>query len=381
VADARTWLGAWAAVAVSASPLGAQRVWRSNLFPYLSYSTTDGLWAAAHYGLTSPLGSTDRPELDAAALSLDVGASTQGSYSLSVGARAPAYWDGWRLVLTLMLARDNRLGFFGLGNETPFARDSVTTTAPYFYRVSRTYAATRATIQRRVMGPLRVLAGASLERTDFRSLPGQSVFRRDVASGIVDSTTIPFTAGTARAGVILDTRDNELDPHGGLVLEGLFATGSGYTRTTAAARIYVHPIERLILAARLAGEEMGGSPPLAAQLSMESSERAFVAVGGYYSLRGFYDARFVGPDKLVGGLEARYALLWAPSLLEVLIVGFYDAGRVFAPGERFRLTTAGLHRGGGGELAVRFLRNSLLVLGVGAGPEGTQVVFGTQWSY
>jgi outer membrane protein assembly factor BamA len=161
----------------------------------------------------------------------------------------------------------------------------------------------------------------------------------------------------------------------------LFASGPGYTRTTGSARVFVHPLKRLVLAARLAGEGTGGNPPLATQLEMESSDLPFIAVGGYHSLRGYYDARFIGPGKLLGGLEMRYAPVWAPSVVELLIVGFYDCGRVFAPGERFRITTQGLHRSGGAEVAVRFLRNSLLVVGVGAGSEGTQVLFGTQWSY
>ena len=125
----------------------------------------------------------------------------------------------------------------------------------------------------------------------------------------------------------------------------------------------------------------GGSPPLAAQLAMESSDRPFTAVGGYRSLRGFYGARFVGRGKLLGGIEARYAVLWAPSILELKLVAFYDVGRVFDAGERWRLTTAGLHRSGGGELALRFLRNSLLVVGYGRGSEGGQLLFGTSWSY
>jgi len=377
------WLGAAAAVATCAfaPSLAAQRVWRSNLYPYIYYSSADGVWGAAHVGLTSPLGFTEQPQLNAAAVALDAGASVQGSYSVMVDAQAPAYWNGWRLGLTLAAARDNRLGFYGLGNDTRFAPDSVTASAPYFYRVSRTHAGARLTLQRRVIGPLRLFAAATIERTDFRALPGGSVFRRDVATGVVDSTAIPFTDRSVHAGIVLDTRDNELAPRAGVFLEGLFAAGPDYTRTTATLRVYVHPLEKLVLAGRVAGEGVGGTPPLAAQLSMESSERAFLALGGYHSLRGFYDARFVGPDKLVGGLEARYALLWVPSVLEVMIVGFYDAGRVFAHGERFGVTTTGLHAAAGGELALRFLRNSLLVVGVGTGGEGRQFLFGTQWSY
>jgi hypothetical protein len=89
----------------------------------------------------------------------------------------------------------------------------------------------------------------------------------------------------------------------------------------------------------------------------------------------------VGPGKLVGGVEVRYALLWAPRLLEVKLVAFYDWGRVFAAGETVRLTGDGLHQSAGGEVAVALVRNTLFVLGVGKGSEGAQLLFGTTWSY
>jgi outer membrane protein assembly factor BamA len=323
----------------------------------------------------------ERPEPHRAAVNVDAGASTQGSYAVIVDAQAPAWWDGWRAGLTLGATRDNRLGYFGLGNDTPYSADSVATVGPYFYKVSRTRITARATLQRRVAGPVRLLAGVALARTDFRSLPGPSVFARDLAAGSVDPTTVPFTDKVVRAGVVVDTRDHEIDPHAGVFFEALFASGPGYTRTTAHARVQVHPFEKLILAGRLGAEGTGGRPPLAAIEDMESSERPFLALGGYRSLRGYYDGRFTGPGKLLGGLEARYALLWAPSIVELKLVAFYDAGRVFGPGETVRLTTRGLHHGGGGELALRFLRNSLLVAGYGRGSEGSQFLFGTTWSY
>jgi outer membrane protein assembly factor BamA len=230
------------------------------------------------------------------------------------------------------------------------------------------------TVQRRLIGPLRGLAGAGIRHTAFRALSGGSAFTQD-------SGYVPFTDNTVRAGLVFDTRDNELAPHSGLMVEALFASGSGYTRTTGSARIFVHPVKRLVVAARVAGETTGGNPPLAAQLEMESSELPFFAVGGYYSLRGYRNGRFIGPGKLLGGFEVRYAPVWAPTVAELQIVGFYDAGRVFGPGESFRVTTTGLHQSGGGEVAVRFLRNTFLVAGVGAGSEGARFVFGTQWSY
>ncbi|HYK83208.1 MAG TPA: BamA/TamA family outer membrane protein [Gemmatimonadales bacterium] len=341
----------------------------------------DGWWGAVHYGRYRPIGVVERPEPNLAALTLDAGVSAAGSYAVVADAEAPAWWDGWRAGVTLRATRDNRLGYYGLGNGTAYSPDSVAALGPYLYKVSRSQLGARATAQRRVVGPLRVVAGVGLTRTTYRALPGPSVFARDLASGTLDPTSVPFTDKVVRAGVVLDTRDHEIDPHAGVLLTALFASGTGYTRTTGAACVQAHPVTRLVVAGRLAAEGMGGKPPLAAQQDMESVEQAFVAVGGYRSLRGYYDGRFTGPGKLIGGLEARYALLWAPTILELSVVAFYDAGRVFGPGESVRLTTAGLHHGGGGELALRFLRNSLLVVGYGRTREGGQVLVGTTWSY
>jgi hypothetical protein len=143
----------------------------------------------------------------------------------------------------------------------------------------------------------------------------------------------------------------------------------------------MHPFRRLVLAGRLGAEGMGGRPPLAVLQDMEASELPFVAVGGYRSLRAYYDGRFTGPGKLIGALEARYAVVALGDAVELKVVAFYDAGRVFGPGEAVRLTTADLHRSGGAELALRVLRNSLVVVGYGHGSEGGQLLFGTSWSY
>ncbi|HTY06725.1 MAG TPA: BamA/TamA family outer membrane protein [Gemmatimonadales bacterium] len=364
-----------------ASPLAGQRVWTNTLYPYAYYTSVDGFWIAGHFSEYSPLGFAPRPEANGAAVTVDGAASTQGSYLLLVDAEAPALWDGWRVGLTLSANRDNRLGFFGPGNATVNDADSVGPGSPYFYKVSRSRQYARLTVQRRVIGALRVLAGAQLEHTDFRALPGASAFSRDLTAGVVDSTRIPFTDELVRAGLVFDTRDVELVPHSGVLLEALYAAGRGYNRRTASAKVYVNPTEKLVIAGRLAAEAMGGRPPLAAELEMESSELPYVAVGGYRSLRGYYDARFTGPGKLLGGLEARYGLLWAPTLFELDLVAFYDAGRVFDAGQSVTLTTKGLHQSGGGALGFRFGRNTVLTFGYGRGGEGGQILFGTSWSF
>jgi hypothetical protein len=102
---------------------------------------------------------------------LAAGASTAGSRFARFEAEAPAWWDGWRGQASLDVRRENRLGYYGLGNASTYHRDSVTGARPHFYRVSRSTLAARVTLQRRVAGPLRALAGATLKRTDFRELP------------------------------------------------------------------------------------------------------------------------------------------------------------------------------------------------------------------
>jgi len=320
------------------------------------------------------MGFADRPEPSFGRVALDVGGSTQGSRMAILDAQAPAYWDGWRVGLTLSFTRANRLGYFGQGNNTIYDRDS--TDGPgrsYFYRVGRSNRSARFTVQRRVVGPLRVLAGGSLEHTAFRVLPGTNLYQRD--------STGPFNDRVARAGVILDTRDLEVDPHRGLFAELLVGSGRGYTRTSSSVRAYVHPLDRLILAGRLGAERITGTAPLAVQQTMETSDGPIVALGGARSLRGYYDARFVGPGKIIGGIEARYGVMWSPRLVELKLFAFYDAGRVFGPGEDLRLTRRGLHSALGGGVSLALLRNTLVLLEAGKGTEPAQVMFASTWSF
>ena len=373
----------WLALCV-ASDLAAQQpetkpYWDYTYTPYGYYSSIDGWWLAGYARVYSPIGYRMRPEPNRAAITLTGGASTQGSYLVELDAQAPALWDGWRVAVTLDALRANRLGYFGIGNDTRFDTDSNTPFTPYFYRVSRTSDLARLTVQRRITGPLRLLLGGSLEHTTFRTLPGDGLFARDRAAGIADSA--PFNDAVLRAGLVADTRDNETDPHTGILAEALLATASHYNRTTVGVQGYVHPTERIMLAGRALGERMSGAPSISVMQVIESSGRPYIGVGGYRSLRGYYDSRFIAPGKLLGGAEVRYALLYAPTILEVKLVGFYDAGRVFGSGPAFHLTTQDLHSSAGGELMIRFGRNGVLVVGAGFGSDGHQFFFGSTWSY
>src|SRR5256714_8136697 len=237
-----------------------------HLYPAFGYSSIDGFWLAGHYDWSSPRGFAERPEPTFARIALDAGASPGGSYSIIVDAQAPAYWDGWRFGLTAGLIRANRFGYYGQGNSTTYDRDSVVGRS-YFYRVSRTIRSARFTVQRRIVGPLRVVAGGSLEHIDFRDLPGESVFRHDQLSGSIRPDEVPFNDRVARAGVVVDWRDLEIDPQRGVFVEGFVAIGRRHTRLTGAIRAYGHTLGPLVLPSPREGDGRGPDPPHAAARS------------------------------------------------------------------------------------------------------------------
>ena len=378
----RRFFAAAALLSAAATPVAAQRYWISALYPLPYYSSIDGFWLSALYARWSPVGYEEVPEPFLAAWSLNAGASTGGSYFAIADYHAPDWWDGWRVRVTLRATRANRHGYYGSGNETPYFADSLGLPAtPYLYQVSRSTQSARVAVQRRIVGGLRVLAGGAYTRTDYRPLPGESQFSRDVAGGTIDSAAYPLGDLAGRVGLVFDARDNEIDPHSGVYTEALFTAGDGYQRVTASAHVYVRPFKRLTLAARFVGEDVSGSPPLPVQSSIETAERSTDALGGYRTLRAYYDSRFIGPGKLIGAIEARYAIVWKPTLSEVKLVGFYEAGRVFGPGEDWRLTTEGLHPGGGLEIAVRILRNGLFAIGAAGGDEGWRFLWSSGWSF
>src|SRR2546427_1974145 len=101
-------------------------LWRNTLYPYVYYSSIDGLWGAIHFSEYSPIGYLERPEPNRAAATLEVSASTQGSYLILADAQAPAWWEGWRAAPTFRAPRLHPRGYYGLGNPTRYFADSVT---------------------------------------------------------------------------------------------------------------------------------------------------------------------------------------------------------------------------------------------------------------
>ena len=212
----------------------------------------------------------------------------------------------------------------------------------------------------------------------FTSLPGPSTFVTDVPSGELEQDDV-----SGRLALVYDTRDNEFDTHQGLLLEAGTQVGSGgdgYTRTYAMLRGYLTVREGTVLAARLTGSGMGGTPTLNARFTLPGWEHSLRALGGEQSHRSLDTGRLAGKGTLFLNLEAHHDLLNLGDLGAVTLLAFLDAGRVFEE-ESFRLTTKDMKVGGGGGVALRILRSTIFTFNFAGGPDGFNYSVGSGWMF
>jgi len=351
--------------------------WRTSYFPYLTGGANDSPVFAFRLRHFQPAEYEARSTYTAA-LNVDAGIAPKGTRYLLATFRAPALWDGWRLAAIAGALREARLGYFGLGNDTEFHQDSVTDENPYLYRVRRNRYRVGAEVTRRIHGAFQVAFQGNYTRAHFTSLPGDSKFTEDFPTGDIKDDDV-----SGRLALVYDTRDNEFNTHQGLLLEAGTQVGSGgdgYTRQYAILRGYLTVREGTVLAGRLAGSGMGGTPPLDARFSLPGWEREVPVLGGQYSHRGLDFGRLTGTGVLLGNFEIRHDLVSLGDLGGITLVAFLDAGRVFE-GEDFRLTTEDMKVGGGGALALRLMRGTIFTLNYGRGPDGGEWSVGTGWMF
>jgi len=351
--------------------------WRTSWFPYLAGGANDTPVLAFRVRHWQPADYEARSTYTAA-LNADAGIASRGSRYLSVSYRAPAYWDGWRLSVQGAMERQARYGYFGLGNDTEFDKDADTDETPFPYRMRRTRYRVTAEVTREIKSPFQVALLTGFTRARFTSLPGPSAFVSDFPSGEI--TQHDFSG---RLALIYDTRDNEYNTHQGLLLEAGTQAGSaedGYTRQYAIFRGYLQVREGTVLAARLAGSGMGGTSSLDARFTIPGWEKEIPVLGGEYSHRGLDYGRLTGRGTLFGNFEVRHDLLPFGDLGAISLFAFLDAGRVFEA-ENFRLTAEDLKVGGGGGVAFRILRSTIITLNFAGGPDGFNFSLGNGWMF
>jgi surface antigen Omp85-like protein len=350
--------------------------WRTSYFPYITGGANDGPVLAFRVHYFQPAEYDARVTANAA-LTAETGITSRGSRHVILRFRAPLLWENWRLRSLAAMGREARFGYFGLGNETTYNKGLVTDASPFLYRVRRARYGGQFDVTRRLRGPLHVAVQGNVEWTRFTSLPETSLFKSDFGPELRETDV------SSRVALVYDTRDKEYNTHNGLLLEAGAQAGTGgdgYTRAYAVLRGYVSPREGAVIAARLAGSAMGGSPTLNARYIIPAWEDQIPVLGGQYSHRSFDTGRFAGEHVLLGNFEVRYDLLSLGDLGAITLLGFVDAGRVFE-GEKFKLTTTGVKVGGGGGIGVRILRSTIFTINLAGGPDGFNASLGSGWMF
>lgn len=393
----RTRAVAIVALLVSAAPASAQLPelgtlgpdWVEVFYPKVFWTKRSGFTFGMFYGQIRPMTFDDwgDPQPYRAALTLDAQASTEGRWDAELALRFPKLGNDWRAEFVLAAERNPRERYFGLGNASVYFSDSVTSSQERFHDSDNRHLYARGAVQRRVVGPVRVLGGLHVERWRVRAPSGPSLLAKDIAAGIDPTLGRAVDDVSARLGIVLDTRDDEVSPRRGVLVEALVgwadssvAGDVSYTRTTVSAAGYVPIGKRVVVAARLTGQSMSEAAGAGSYYWIESSGDPARGVGGSRSHRAVFDLRYLGPDKLLGNLDVRYDIYTIETLAALTLLGYVDTGRVFGP-RGFELTTDGLHTGGGGGLFLQWGRTAVLGFILGHGPDGAVFQFATQWAY
>lgn len=391
----RVRAGAWflaglVGAAAAASPLAAQDTtmaapvdkapWRTNYFPYFMGNPTTGLMLVGHVDYFRQAEYDARVPHDAI-FTVDGTISAQGSRSLIGRVRAPLLTPGWRFAVDAGASRESRFGYFGYLPADGAPDDNSD-------RLHRTRYFASAEVTRKIGGPLSASVMLGIERTGWSRLPGATAFSDDYGTADVRQTD----AG-GRVSLILDTRDREfLVNHGVLAEAGMVFGGGGedrvddvsstgrYSGWYAHLRGYVSPRQGTMIAARLAGRDLSRFATLQARNTLPGWEAGVDALGGPYAHRSFVPGRLAGRGLLLGSFEVRHNLLDVGDYGAVTLIGFVDGGRVFEA-EDFSLTTRGWKVGGGGGVALRVLRSSILVFNFAGGPAGFTFSMGTGWAF
>lgn len=145
-----------------------------------------------------------------------------------------------------------------------------------------------------------------------------------------------------RLALSIDTRDFEPDPNSGVYAElsteiATKALGSqyDYLRAMLSVRGFYSPIPEyadLVLAARGVYEIQTSGTPFFSQTLMPFIDDNHAGLGGFRTLRGFRQNRFVGPVIVLTNYEVRWTFVHFRVLkqgISLMAVPFVDIGRVF----------------------------------------------------
>ena len=348
--------------------------WLLSYFPYVAGGLGGGPVAIMRVRYFQPAPYSERQTFRAEG-SIEAGIGLHGSRLIEFDYRAPLMSTSVRLAIGASARRNTRESYFGLGNDTE--HDQADIDADEFaYRVHRTEYSGFIGVTRRIKGPFKVSILGGAQRDNYYQLSSTSVFGSTVGSEVSENDAY------GRLALVLDTRDNEFDPTGGLLVESGVQRGTGgagYTRIYGIVRAW-RQLGGSQAVMRIGAADLYDAPNIAARFELPAWEEQLRVYGGSGTNRGLRGSRFAGTGLIFGNIELRREVLTTKSALAVTVLGFVDAGRVFE-GERIRFTTDGLHVSPGVGIAARILRSTTVIANAAHGTDGLRFSIAGGWQY
>jgi hypothetical protein len=226
--------------------------------------------------------------------------------------------------------------YFGIGNAS--SAQAPPGASPRYFEFDDRQARIRALSRIVLRAPLDAVVGVIYRFED----PGPyhpSKLATDAASGVALGVE-PLSLVTLAAGVLYDTRDNEIFPHRGsyhqIGLRGTLGmpTGAGVRYGEAGAMLAIYrPIEGpFVLALRGVVDLQFGNVP-AYDLYTGGPFQTYEMPGGSAAIRGVPEGRYSGLVKVLGNAELRALLVELRVLGQRFRLGgnlLFDAGRLWA---------------------------------------------------
>lgn len=356
----------------AAAPLAAQDRWLSNYYPYIASAPNTFPLVGARYDYRRDANWED-PWLSAGSLAATAAFGFNGSYLATVVFRAPGLKKDWRLFAEGFGTKDSRLGYFGVGNDTPYD-EAIEDGNSNYYRVRRGRIGGRVEVTRRIVGHLEAAVAAGVVGTEFTALPAPTLFGTQVGSSLDE------TDYTGSLRLVFDTRNREYNPATGALLQAGALVGNAYGRYYGDFRGFVSPFYSTTVAGRLTAVTTAGSPPLSADYELQLWEESRWQYGGQETNRGLAGGRLIDADQLSASLEVRQTILDVGDFGAAGLIAFLDVGRVFPAGD-LSLTTDGMVLTGGGGLMFRALKAGIMTLNFAGGPDGFVFSATTGWAF
>lgn len=356
----------------AAAPLAAQERWLSNYYPYIASAPNTFPLVGARYDYRRDA-AWDDPWLSDGSLAATVAFGFNGSQMATVVFRAPGLWKDWRLFAEGYGIKDSRLGYFGVGNDSPYDA-AIEDGNSNYYRVRRGRIGGRVEVTRRIAGHLEAAVAAGIVGTEFTALPPPTLFGTEVGSELDE------TDYTGSLRLVFDTRNREYNPATGALLQAGALVGNAYGRYYGDFRGFVSPFYSTVVAGRLTAVTTAGSPPLSADYELQLWEESRWQYGGQETNRGLAGGRLIDADQLSASVEVRQTILDVGDFGAAGLIAFLDVGRVFPEGE-LSLTTDGMVLTGGGGLMFRALKAGIMTLNFAGGPDGFVFSATTGWAF